>query len=115
MHYQISVYLVRLTLIEVVKEPGVGVDEELTLRSHPGNFGATGAGGVLCILCHTVAEDGYQVRVLTDVSVFASQDTHESTKTTLAINEKYIPIACASKAFPPAHDHNARRGERPLP
>ena len=87
MHYQISVYLVCLTLIEMVKEPAVGMNEEFTLRSCPGNLCATGAGGVLCVLHHTVAEDGYQVRVLTDVGVFTSQDTHESTKTTLAINK----------------------------
>ena len=73
-------YLVRLTLIEMVKEPGVGVNEEFTLCCRSGNLGAAGAGGILCVLCHTVAEDCYQVRVVTYVGVFTSQDGHESTK-----------------------------------
>ena len=55
-HYQISVYLVCLTLIEMVKEPAVSVNEEFMLCCHPGNLGATGAGGVLRVFCHTVAE-----------------------------------------------------------
>ena len=61
MHDQISMDAMCLTLIEVVKEPGVGVNEKFTLCSRPGNLGATGTGGVLCILHHTVAEHGYQV------------------------------------------------------
>ena len=99
MHYQISVYLMCLTLIEMVKEPAVGVNEEFMLRSCPGNLGAAGAGGVLCILHHTVAEDGYQVRVLTDVGVFTSQDTHESTKTTLAINKNTFRLLALARRF----------------
>ena len=99
MHYQISVYLVRLTLIKMVKEPAVCVNEEFMLRSHPGNLGPAGAGGVLCILRHTVAEDGYQVRVLTDVGVFTSQDTHESTKTTLAISKNTFRSLALARHF----------------
>ena len=72
----------------MVKEPAVGVNKEFTLCCRPGNLGAAGAGGVLRVLHHAVAEDGYQVRVLTYVGVFTSQDTHESTKTTLAISKK---------------------------
>ena len=59
MHYQVSVYLMCLTLIEMVKEPAVGVNQEFTLCCRPGNLGATGTGGVPGILHHTVAEDGY--------------------------------------------------------
>ena len=99
MHYQVSVYLMRFTLIEMVKEPAVGVNEEFMLCSCPGNLGATGTGGVLGILRHTVAEDSYQVRVLTQVGVFTSQDTHKSTKTTLAINKNTFRSLALARRF----------------
>ena len=51
------------------------------------------------VLCHTVAEDGYQVRVLTDVGIFTSQDTHESTKTTLAINKNTFRSLALARRF----------------
>ena len=99
MHYQTSVYLVRLTLIEMVKKPAVGMNEEFALCCRPGNLGAAGTGGVLCVLRHTVVEDGYQVRVLTYVGVFTSQDTHESTKTTLVISKNTFRSLVPARRF----------------
>ena len=75
------------------------MNEEFALCCHPGNLGAAGAGGVLRVLRHTVAEDGYQVRVLTYVGVFTSQDTHESTKATLAISKNTFRSLALARRF----------------
>ena len=75
-YYQVSVYPMRFPLVEMVKEPGVGVNEKFALCSRPRDLRTTGANGVLCVLRHTVMEHGQQIWVVTDKSILTPQDSH---------------------------------------
>ena len=75
----------------------------------PGHFHTTGAGGILCILCHTVTKHGYQVCIVAHESVFAPQDTLESAKTTFTITKDAFHFACICKVFPPVRYHDTER------